>query len=180
MANVHEAHDLLSFLNATLSEHVWASIHSFNNCHFTFIIYQFWVAFVLSLCQNCGWTSGFKPLYISYNYKNKAKIEKYQNLTTNHNWAQVQLSLTKCVHQERKGETHGQSAGSCWGAGIVGSCPRSRQAGPAERCPCRLCTETKMSRRVRPSALATTRKPEKERCDKTIEKKVKETNRKLS
>lgn len=59
-------------------------------------------------------------------------------------------------------QTHGQFSGSCWGAGTEGSCPRSPQAGPAERRPCRLCTETGTSRRVRPSAPATTRKPERD------------------
>ena len=86
-------------------------------------------------------------------------------------WCLWFCHFTKCVHHE----THGRSAGSCCGAGTAGSCPTSRRAGPAERRPCRLCTATETSRRVRPSAPATTRKPEEDESGR----KVKELNRKL-
>lgn len=65
-------------------------------------------------------------------------------------------------------ETHSRSAGSCCGAGTAGSCPTSRRAGPAGRRPCRLCTATETSRRVRPSAPATTRKPEEDESGRKV------------
>lgn len=81
------------------------------------------------------------------------------------------VSSQNVFHQE----THSRCAGSCCGAGTAGSCPTSRRAGPAGRRPCRLCTATETSRRVRPSAPATTRKPEEDESGR----KVKELHRKL-